>query len=381
MFTTVRVKCHDQALQVNAPRLASGGVNEIQIAAEFCPLWDGMGKTAVFFTDASSAYHVLMVDDTCIVPAEVTAAPGAVYFGIIGAGDDRVRTSEVKRLSLVQGPITEGEAPADPTPDIYSQLLAYYGETRDQIESLYLCATDNGDGIVTLDFRNDGKTALRDISTGKLTSKEKAAFSSLVGVDFVGSEIFKASNNLPGLLHWAYSNARVDVSPYFLSVQYTFQKMFDWYNKAENGYKRKLLPETKENKNYLAMLLPGSYGGGKAMQAHGYFYTLTAEDYQIGDIFCMRYETYLDGKYADSCYYMALCVAEDTFLLYQDYGAGEDATYASNTRVINHAGITDILNSTTSIYHYVMRPENIAIADTVSLEKRVAALEAKLAAL
>lgn len=212
---------------------------------------------------------------------------------------------------------------------------------------------------------------LRDINTGKLTEEEKSTFASLDGADFLGSDFFVASNNLPGFASWAYANAGIDI-PYLKSVHNTFRMMFDWYNKAENGYKRKLLDETEENKNYLAMLLPGSYTGGATMESHGYFYTLTGDDYKIGDIFCMRYATYLDGVYADSCYYMALCIAENKFLLYQDFGAWEDATYKSNTQIIDYAGLADIINNTTEIYFYVLRPENIAIADVISLEKKAA---------
>lgn len=223
--------------------------------------------------------------------------------------------------------------------------------------------------------KNIGADDMRDINTGKLTSAEKKTFSSLVGADFLGSEFFVASNNLPGFASWAYANANVDIGGYLRSVHKTFIMMFDWYNKAENGYKRKLLDETDENRNYLAMLVPGSYSGCVEMEAHGYFYTLTVDDYQVGDIFCMRYADYSIGADANSCYYMALCIAENKFLLYQDFGAWEDATNASNTRVIDYAGITDIINNSVTVYYYVLRPENIAIADTVSLEKKVAALE------
>lgn len=215
---------------------------------------------------------------------------------------------------------------------------------------------------------------MRDISTGKLTATEKATFAKLDGADFIGSEYFVASNNLPGFAAWAYNHAGISTSTYLKSVHQTFIQMFS-SKKDASGHLYSMKEETKENKNYFAMLLPNSYGGGRHMSAHGYFYTLTADDYQIGDIFCMRYEDTLDGKYADSCYYMALCIAENSFLLYQDFGTWEDATHASNARAIDYTGLADIISNTTSIYHYVLRPDNVAIVDVIGAEKR---LNAKL---
>lgn len=45
-----------------------------------------------------------------------------------------------------------GSAPADPTPDIYAQILAAYAQTQSRLSALYMCATDDGTGIVTLAF-------------------------------------------------------------------------------------------------------------------------------------------------------------------------------------------------------------------------------------
>lgn len=136
MQTIVNVQVRDQALQVNAPKLSSGGVNEIKMVFSFCPLWDGFVKTAVFYRDPETVYHVLITgDNTCIVPHEVTDDAGAFYFGVFGTKDDVVRTTEVLALNLLQGPPLEGTTPEEPTPDIYRQLLTELDNVGEQAQA------------------------------------------------------------------------------------------------------------------------------------------------------------------------------------------------------------------------------------------------------
>ena len=123
-YTVIKAKCLDQALQlVNVPKIASGGVNEIRLEFEFCPLWDGLAKTAVFHR-GSHAYRVLLAEDACVVPAEVLAEPGRLFFGVAGVGGDEVRTTELVMLPVEQGPNIDGAMdPVEPTPDVYQQIL------------------------------------------------------------------------------------------------------------------------------------------------------------------------------------------------------------------------------------------------------------------
>lgn len=122
--TLIRVSCIDQRLVVvSPPVIASGGRNEDMVEFEFCPLWAGFSKTAVFYRDAADPYHAVVTDDKCIIPWEVLQTDGFVYFGVFGVKGDITRTSEVIRYRVTAGAITEGTKPSDPTPDIYEQLL------------------------------------------------------------------------------------------------------------------------------------------------------------------------------------------------------------------------------------------------------------------
>lgn len=126
MRTAIHVRCDNQVLSyVEMPFIASGDVNEDKIEFEFCPMWEGFAKTAVFYRTEADVYHVLLEeDDTCIIPHEVLADPGPLYFGVFGTREDRVRTSEIIQYTIKQGAITEATKISDPTPDIYSQILA-----------------------------------------------------------------------------------------------------------------------------------------------------------------------------------------------------------------------------------------------------------------
>lgn len=343
-------------------RITAGTVGQ-KIEFRFDEEWNGLNKIAVFRGGTVAKDRQIIDGEQMTVPHEVMAVPcDRLVVGVEGRNADGtivIPTTYANICTVIGGADASGDpAIEEPPTNIYDDIMA---------------AIDAGK------MRGPkGDSYVRDITTGKLTDREKVEFDKLVGSEFLESDLFVKSNNLPGFSAWAYANVGVNVSGYLLSVHNTFTKMFN-SNKNAAGYRYEKLEETEENRSYFAMLLPGSYGGGKAMTAHGYFYTLTADDYKVGDIFCMRYETYFDDKYADSCYYMALCIAKNTFLLYQDFGAWEDATHPSNTRIISYSELENIMNSTTSIYFYVMRLENIAVMDLMDLEERQNALEEKQA--
>lgn len=133
MSTIIKLRCIDQVLTFEStPVIASGGLEEDALQVSFCSKWDGLAKTAVFWLPEAEeeAYHVpLDLADSCKIPREVLAKDGVFYFGIFGVSEDgRQRTTQALRYVVVKGAITSGTKPSDPTPDIYTQLLARYAE-------------------------------------------------------------------------------------------------------------------------------------------------------------------------------------------------------------------------------------------------------------
>lgn len=137
-YTVIQAQVTDQAMQLtNWPKLASGGVNEVQVQFAFCSLWDGFAKTAIFYNDPAKVYAVLVADNAAVVPHEVMADDGAFYMGVFGTNAaGQTRTTEVLALEVVQGAITTATAVSDPTPDIYQQILAQHAMLLARVNNL-----------------------------------------------------------------------------------------------------------------------------------------------------------------------------------------------------------------------------------------------------
>ena len=151
MNTTIMVRCTDQVLTfTNTPIIASGGIEEDYVRFEFCGMWDGYTKTAVFWKTEALPYHaVLDQENTCKIPQEVLSKEGVIYFGVFGVNTSgQQRTSEILTYNICKGVITEGTVPSEPTQDIYMQLLAKCAE----IESMFLDKADTVNGATAGNF-------------------------------------------------------------------------------------------------------------------------------------------------------------------------------------------------------------------------------------
>lgn len=152
-MSEIRVTVTDQVLTLeDKPLIASGGVEENKIKFDFDSTWDGYIKVAVFYQDKEHVYRqIVQADNSCIVPKEATLNPGTMFFGVFGAKGDKILTSEVIRYRIVQGAITEDTTPADPTPDIYAQMLQIYNTLKTDFSSML---AKLGEKSVVSDERN-----------------------------------------------------------------------------------------------------------------------------------------------------------------------------------------------------------------------------------
>ena len=163
-YTVINAQVTDQALLLtNSPKLASGGVNEIQVVFAFCSLWGGAAsKTAIFYRDKAAVYHKELADDACLAPWEPFATEGTVYMGVFAEySDGTTRTSEVVALTIDQGAITTGSAPAN-APDIYAALAGRVEDLEKEVANMdtgsggtastltSISVTEAADGTVTM---------------------------------------------------------------------------------------------------------------------------------------------------------------------------------------------------------------------------------------
>lgn len=136
-MSQIHVKCTDQVVKiVKAPVIASGGLNEVSVVFDFCEKWDGFVKTALFYRDTDNIFYAVLDDnDTCVVPWEVCYADGYFFFSVFGEKGSTRRTSNKNRYRVIEGAITEGFMPSEPTPDVYDQIIALVAETKDVAQS------------------------------------------------------------------------------------------------------------------------------------------------------------------------------------------------------------------------------------------------------
>ena len=149
--TIVTARVSDQRLQlVNEPLIASGGVDVVQIKFEFCGLWTGCGKTAVFYRNKDEIYHVPITLNCVTVPWEVLTEGGYFYFGVFGVASN-VRPTEVVKIRVAQGAITTATIePQEPTPDIYEQLVRSYGILDTRVQEVL--AMHSTGGVASFEF-------------------------------------------------------------------------------------------------------------------------------------------------------------------------------------------------------------------------------------
>ena len=126
--TVINAKIIDQKVQLtNIPLIASGSQGVLQVHCAFDVLWAGYEVTAIFFREEKAGinvpvYHVPVYLNTATVPHEVLKEEGHFFMGFMGVAEN-TRTTELIRLKVERGAITEGVAVPDPTPDVYTQLL------------------------------------------------------------------------------------------------------------------------------------------------------------------------------------------------------------------------------------------------------------------
>lgn len=126
MKTLIKVSCVDQSLRLtNTPKIASGGVEEDRLHVDFCPMWDGFAKVAVFYRNIENPYRVALDGaGECLIPSVVLVDPGLLYFAVYGTKDGVTRTSEVVAYRVWEGAITgAAEAPPEPPASLVEQVL------------------------------------------------------------------------------------------------------------------------------------------------------------------------------------------------------------------------------------------------------------------
>ena len=137
-MSIIKIKCVDQSLTIaNRPLIASGGQQENMMIFEFCAMWDGFEKTAVFYRNENEVYNVLIVNNECEIPNEVLEEEGKFYFGVFGVNGVQRRTSVILNYQVSKGSYILGQEPSEPTPDVYSQMMNLHNQILTQYNNIF----------------------------------------------------------------------------------------------------------------------------------------------------------------------------------------------------------------------------------------------------
>lgn len=128
----------------------SDGILFDKIHFTFPNTWKNYAKVAVFSTDEVEPIIVVLNasgelccgTNTCYIPYEVLQHPG-FYVSAFGVKGDSKATATRAFVDVLESGYAKGGAPADPTPDQYSQLLDIAQTALDTAESVRADA-DNG---------------------------------------------------------------------------------------------------------------------------------------------------------------------------------------------------------------------------------------------
>lgn len=273
--TKILLDCIDQNLVVaESPVISSGGANSTTIEVNFSTEWGGLGKSAVFFTDKNkTVYEIVLVNNACVVPAEVLTDTGYLFIGVRGVGADGiVKPSSIIKYKISKGaPVGDGTA-VEPTSNVYQQLLTAYGKTN---ATLTETTSDLNAAIVTEE--NERKSA---IATEKAERKSEVAVERARIDAFVGlaegsttgdAELLDIRIGADGV---TYDSAGTAVREQFASVTEQFgNSKIDYNVSLENidGYYIQDTGKVFENEDYsISKYITVPMGYNVAFAARGY---------------------------------------------------------------------------------------------------------------
>ena len=95
---------------------------------EFSHQWSGCEKTAIFKSSEGAAYSVILNEDKCAVPYEVSG--GEFYVSVFGIKDEMRITSDEVTVNVELSGYAEGETPQEPTQTVYEQILNRIAESE-----------------------------------------------------------------------------------------------------------------------------------------------------------------------------------------------------------------------------------------------------------
>ncbi len=118
----------------NREVISSGDMNYDSCRFSFDEAWADYIKTAVFYQDKRSVYYsVLDKEDNCIIPAKALSKASPLYIGVFGVLGNKVITSTMDSISIVEGAVSGTELEIEPSDTVFAAMVAYYQVILDAV--------------------------------------------------------------------------------------------------------------------------------------------------------------------------------------------------------------------------------------------------------
>ncbi len=118
----------------NREVIASGDCNYDKCAFTFDEAWEGYIKTAVFYQKKQKVYYaVLDNEDKCTIPSPALTEAAPLYIGVFGVMGNRVITSTMDSISIVEGAVSGMEVDVEPSSTVFAAIVANYQAILDAI--------------------------------------------------------------------------------------------------------------------------------------------------------------------------------------------------------------------------------------------------------
>lgn len=133
-MTVINLMAADQLLTATqAPPIAAGDIDTVQIQVDFDELWTAFAKSAVFHTNKKPEVYEMLLDEggCCTVPAEVLAEECNLFIGVRGVDGARIKTTTLVKYKINTGAPCGNTTTIEPTPDMYQQMLTACGDAME----------------------------------------------------------------------------------------------------------------------------------------------------------------------------------------------------------------------------------------------------------
>lgn len=143
-MATINISLEKQLLTIqNREIIASGDSNYDVCAFSFDEAWKDFIKTAVFYQDKKKIYYsILDVENKCTIPAPALVDAKPLYIGVFGILGNKILTSSVDTIALVEGAVSGQEIDIEPSDSVFASIVAGYQAILDTIADQNLKITE-----------------------------------------------------------------------------------------------------------------------------------------------------------------------------------------------------------------------------------------------